>query len=379
MTLDDLTTPCLVLDRPTLRRNLARMAEVAARAGVPLRPHMKTAKSIDVARLALAGQPGGITVSTLAEAAYFAAHGISDILYAVGITRQKLDTVARLNANGADVAIITDDPATAEAIAAHPAAPRTLIEIDTGEHRGGLAPDDGALLALAARLGPRLVGVMTHAGHSYSGRSDADMARIAEAERAGAVRAAERLRAAGHFCPMVSIGSSPTVLHARGLAGVTELRPGVYMFGDLFQAGIGTHTRDDIAVTVLASVIGRRPDAHRFLIDAGGLALSKDRSTEALPDDCGFGLVRDAAGRRHFGRAIVERAYQEHGVVACDPALPWPDPRVGDRVRVAPNHVCMTAAAHDRYFVVDGGEEVVAVWPRVNGWTPKMANCLGLN
>ena len=128
------------------------------------------------------------------------------------------------------------------------------------------------------------------------------------------------------------------------------------MFGDLFQAGIGTHERDDIAVTVLASVIGRRPDAHRFLIDAGGLALSKDRSTEALPDDCGFGLVRDAAGRRHFGRAIVERAYQEHGVVACDPALPWPDPRVGERVRVAPNHTCMTAAAHDRYFVVDGGE-----------------------
>ena len=187
MTLDDLPTPCLVLDRTILRRNIAAMAAALARHGVPLRPHMKTAKSIDVARLALAGQPGGITVSTLAEAEYFAAHGIVDILYAVGITPQKLDAVAQLNADGADIAVITDDADMAAAIAAHPRPPRTLIEIDSGEARGGLVPDDDRLLALAARLGPSLAGVMTHAGHSYAGRSAADMARLAEAERAGIV------------------------------------------------------------------------------------------------------------------------------------------------------------------------------------------------
>ncbi|HTW68828.1 MAG TPA: alanine racemase [Acetobacteraceae bacterium] len=361
MNLADLPTPCLVLDRSILQRNIARMADAVARHGVGLRPHMKTAKSIDVARVALQGQPGGITVSTLAEAEYFAAHGIADILYAVGITPQKLDQVARLNAAGARIMVLTDDPETAAAIIAHSQPPRTLIEIDTGESRGGVLPQDDALLEIAGILGPRLAGVMTHAGHSYNGRSIAEIARIAEAERSGIVRAAERLRAAGHAAPIVSMGSSPTALHAASLAGVTEIRAGVYMFGDLFQSEIGTHGVTDIAVTVLASVIGRRPG--RILVDAGGLALSKDRSTEAAPHDYGFGLVLDLAAQP-LGGAIVRRAYQEHGVIEIDST----GLHIGDKVRIAPNHTCMTAAAHDRYHVIDGGENVVAVWPRVNGW-----------
>jgi D-serine deaminase-like pyridoxal phosphate-dependent protein len=367
MRLDDLPTPCLVLDRRIMQRNIAAMATALARHAVPLRPHMKTAKSIEVARLALAGQPGGITVSTLAEAEYFAGHGIADILYAVGITPRKLDQVVKLNASGAAVTVITDDPDTAAAIAAHPGAPRALIEIDTGEERGGVGPDDPALLAIADRLGGRLTGVMTHAGHSYAGRSIEDMARIAEAERAGIVRAAERLRAAGHGAPLVSMGSSPTALHAASLVGVSEVRAGVYMFGDLFQSEIHTHDVADIAMTVLASVIGRRPARNRLLIDAGGLALSKDRSTEAAPLDYGFGLVLDARGRPAYGRAVVRHAYQEHGVVETNQSA-LADLPVGAKVRVAPNHTCMTAAAHDRYYVVDGGDEVVAVWTRVNGW-----------
>ena len=193
MRLDDLPTPCLVLDRGILKRNIDTMARRLARHGVPLRPHMKTAKSIDVARLAIAGQPGGITVSTLAEAEYFASHGITDILYAVGITPQKLDQVAKLNSAGAGVIVLTDDPDTAGAIAAHVRPPRALIEIDCGEGRGGVLPGDDLLLEIAARLGPCLAGVMTHAGHSYAGRSAEDMARIAEAERAA--------RGVGHRTP----------------------------------------------------------------------------------------------------------------------------------------------------------------------------------
>ena len=366
MTLDDLPTPCLVLDRTILRRNLATMAGRLTSLGASLRPHMKTAKSIEVARLALAGQPGGITVSTLAEAEYFAGHGIADILYAVGITPQKLDAVARLNADGADIAVLTDDPDMAAAIAAHPRPPRALIEIDTGEARAGLPPDDPALPALAARLGRCFAGVLTHAGHSYAGRSAPEMARLAEAERAGVVQAADRLRAARHGVAIVSMGSSPTALAATRLDGITEVRAGVYMFGDLFQAEIGTHGIDDIAVTVLASVIGRRDG--QVLVDAGGIALSKDRSTAAAPHDWEFGLVLDRLGRRRYGAARVARAYQEHGVILPDPAHPM-ELRIGDRVRIAPNHVCMTAAAHDRYFVVeDAGAAIAAVWPRVNGW-----------
>ncbi len=366
--LEDLPTPCLVLDRATLMRNLTRMARAASRHGVALRPHMKTAKSVEVARLALAGQPGGITVSTLAEAEYFVGHGLLDQIYAVAVTPQKLAEVAKLNAAGGDIAVITDDPAMAAAIAATTVPVRTLIEIDTGEARGGLRPDSPELPLLAAALGSRLAGVLTHAGHSYACRSEADLVAVAQAEHAGIVQAATRLREAGHAVDIVSMGSTPTAMHADRLDGVTELRAGVYMFGDLFQMQVGRQGLESIALTVLASVIGRRPAERRLLIDAGGLALSKDRSSADAPIDYGFGLVLDRAGTPGMGGAVVSRAYQEHGMVELDPSLPDPALAVGDKLRVAPNHACMTAAAHDRYYVVDGTEEVVAVWTRVNGW-----------
>jgi D-serine deaminase-like pyridoxal phosphate-dependent protein len=371
MKLADLPTPCLVLDRRILTRNLDMMDRTVARHGVALRPHMKTAKSIEVAHLALsrpaASRGGGITVSTLAEAEYFVGHGITDILLAIGITPQKLEQVTKLNAIGGAIAVVTDDQETAAAIAAMPTPPRVLIEIDCGQHRSGLAPNDPALPELARRLGPAFAGVMTHAGHSYGGRALAEMASFAEAERGAAVAAAERLAAAGFAVPIVSIGSTPTALHARSLHGVTEVRAGVYMFGDLFQSEIGSHPPADIAVTVLASVIGRRPAEGAVTIDAGALALSMDRSTAATPHDFGYGLMLDLAGRRSFGSAIVRRVWQEHGRVELDPAHLAALP-VGAKVRVAPNHACHTAAAHDRYFVVDGDDTVAAVWPRVTGW-----------
>ena len=371
MTLDDLPTPCLVLDRPTLQANLDRMSRAVAAHGVALRPHMKTAKSIDVARLAMASRDaviGGITVSTLAEAEYFAAHGITDILYAVGITPQKLAQVAALNANGAAIIVITDDADMASAIASHPTPPQTLIELDCGEARGGIAPDDPALLDLAARLGPALAGVLTHAGHSYAGRTPADMRTIAEAERQTALRAVTRLHAAGFATPIISVGSSPTALHAATLDGVSETRPGVYMFGDLFQAQIGTNARDGLALTVLTSLIGRRPAERRILVDAGALALSKDRSTQAVPQDYGFGLALDLNGQPSLGHSLVTRANQEHGVIDLDPGADLPALPIGTKLRIAPNHACLTAAAHDRYYVVDGSTTVQAIWPRVNGW-----------
>ncbi|HUC18197.1 MAG TPA: alanine racemase [Acetobacteraceae bacterium] len=368
MKLSEIPTPALALDRRILKRNIATMAEALARHRVMLRPHLKTAKSIDVARLVLGGVDGAITVSTLAEAEYFAAHGIKDILYAVGITPEKLARVAKINEAGADVLVITDDLDTASAIHAYPAPISTLIEIDSGEGRAGVPPEGPELLAIGEALGPRLAGVITHAGHSYGARDAAGRAAIAKAERSAVVDAAKLLRAAGRKVEIVSMGSSPTALAAATYEGVTEVRAGVYMFGDLFQAEIGTHGPEDIAVTVIASVIGKRPDLHQFLIDAGAIALSKDRSTEATPHDYGFGLVRGLDDTGRFGTTIVRRAYQEHGVVACDPALPFPTLKVGDKVRVAPNHVCLTAAAHDRYFVTDDGETVAAVWPRINGW-----------
>jgi len=365
MKLADLPTPCLVLDRQKLLRNIRTMAGNLSRHKVPLRPHMKTAKSIDVARLVLAGQPGGITVSTLAEAEYFASHGVVDILYAVGITPGKLDAIARLNANGANVTVITDDLLAADAIAAHPANIKALIEIDCGEQRGGVLVADDLISELADRLGTSLIGVMTHAGHSYQGRSVAEITQIAELERSHVVYAAERLRAEGHVISVVSAGSSPTGRHAETLSGLSEFRAGVYMFGDLFQAEIETHARDGIALTVLTSIIGR--PGGRLLIDAGALALSKDRSTELAPHDYGFGLVLNIQGEATMGDAVVRKAYQEHGVIEPDPNSLVETP-VGTKLRILPNHACLTAAAHDRYHVVDGSDDVIAVWPRMNGW-----------
>ena len=370
--LADLPTPCLVLDRSKLARNIALMADAVGRHRVALRPHMKTAKSVDVARMAVAGQRGGITVSTLAEVEYFAAAGFRDILYAVGITPAKLDRAAALRGQGVDLTIVTDDPENAAAIAAHARATgadhRILVEVDCGEHRGGVAVESEALIEVGRALGPLCAGVMTHAGHSYACRNLAEIEAVAEAERSAAVTAATRLRALGLGIDIVSVGSTPTALHARSLAGVTETRPGVYMFQDLFQTQILSGSAESMAVTVLASVIHRRQAENRIVIDAGAMALSKDRSTSSAPRDYGFGLVLDESGRRSFGEAIVERANQEHGIVGAAAPLPFDRLTVGAHVRVAPNHVCMTAAAYDCYHVVDGDDAVVAVWERVNGW-----------
>lgn len=375
-TLDSLLTPALVLDEAKLRRNALAMRERAGGLGVALRPHMKTAKSAAVARVALAADAGPITVATLREADYFVGNGFTDITYAVSIVPQKLAPAAALMARGADLKILTDDAGVAAAVA-RAVAPagrpfKVLIEIDCGEHRTGLAPDSGALLDIAKVLdgaeNAMLAGVLTHAGHSYLCRTPAAMARVARDECAAARHAAERLRAAGFACPTVSVGSTPTARFAESLEGVTEMRPGVYLFGDLFQAGIGTCAVSDIAVTVLSSVIAHRRDENALLIDAGGLALSKDRATQALPEDRGYGLVCDLTSGQPIPTLMIDSVHQEHGHVVAAGPMPFDRLPVGAKVRVMPNHVCMTAAAYDAYRVIDDDGRITAIWDRCNGW-----------
>jgi D-serine deaminase-like pyridoxal phosphate-dependent protein len=209
---------------------------------------------------------------------------------------------------------------------------------------------------------------MTHAGGSYSARTLGEFEAIAERERKGATAAAERLRAAGHSISIVSVGSTPTVHYARTLEGVTEARVGVYAFGDLVQAELGTCAIKDIAISVLASVIGHSRDHGRVLIDAGFLALSRDRGTSDFPVDWGYGAVCDISGQP-IDSVRVESTNQEHGIVtAISGELDWSRFPIGGRVRILPNHACATAAAYDRYFVTDGGSGIADVWERVNGW-----------
>lgn len=375
MKLSDLQTPCLILDKTRLTRNCSRMTARAGELGVALRPHMKTGKSAEIAKLATAGQPGGVTVSTLAEAEYLFEHGFPDILYAVCIPPSKLDRAAALTAKGADLKILIDSPEVAEAIAAHPGQHKVMIEIDCGEHRTGVDHDRARLLEIARILDgaerSSLAGVMTHAGHSYRGRTPDDMRAVAAAERDAAVAAAETIRAEGIECPIVSVGSTPTALYADHLEGVTEMRPGVYTLGDLFQAGIGSHGIGDIAASVVASVISHNRARGTLMLDAGGIALSKDRSTEALgPEgDMGFGLLADLETGKPLHGLTIRGTHQEHGEVHLpDPEL-YEELPIGTRVRVLPNHVCMTVAAYENYEVFEeSSDEIIARWDRRNGW-----------
>jgi D-serine deaminase-like pyridoxal phosphate-dependent protein len=379
MQLNELETPALVLDRTKLDRNLERMSAHVRGLGGVLRPHVKTAKSIDVVRRALRDTPGGITVSTLKEAEYFFAHGIRDIIYAVGIAPAKFAHVFSLMRNGAQLKVITDnlDAVRQLAQAASNANVRVpvLIELDVDRHRSGVHPESQLLLdlgkALTSTSGVTLAGVLTHAGDSYSCRGTEALTQFAERERAGAVGATQRLRAAGHQVPIVSVGSTPTGTFTRDLSGVTEVRVGVYMFQDLVMAGIGVCSIEDIALSVLVSVIGHQGERGWIITDGGWTSLSRDRGTATHSVDQAYGLVCDAAGRVLAEDIIVQSTNQEHGILArrdggaIDPQrLP-----VGTLLRVLPNHACATASQHACYHVVDGtAPDVLDRWERFAGW-----------
>jgi D-serine deaminase-like pyridoxal phosphate-dependent protein len=375
-TIDDLPTPALILDRAILRRNLKRMSDRLREAGVTLRPHLKTAKSVQVGRMAVEGHDGRITVSTLAEARYFAKGGFTDIFYAVGIVPSKLAAVTELRRQGVNLRIVTDNISVAKAIAGAASDGDTFsvfIEVDSGGGRAGLPyPALPGLLDIARVLyaapGVELAGVMTHAGHSYHESSVDGIAAVAEQERLAIVTAAETIRAAGIPCPIVSGGSTPTAMHSRDFTGITEMRPGVYCFNDLDQEFIGACGPGDLALSVLASVIGHYPHRNQVLIDAGALALSKDISAQEFHPKVGFGTIVNAPAR---DMAVVACS-QEHGFVAAADPIPYGNLPVGSRVRVLPNHACITAAAYDRYYVVDsdldGAKSVVDIYDRINGW-----------
>lgn len=377
MTLETLETPCLVLDTERMERNIARLRSRLDGLGVSLRPHLKTSKSAEVARRVMTTPEGPATVSTLKEAEQFASAGVRDMIYAVGITPSKLARVLELRARGVDLVVILDnvDQARAVAEASITSGMRTpaMIEIDCDGHRSGVAPANQALLleigqTLAA--GAELRGVLTHAGDSYKGGGPQAQERFAEAERAAVVEAAQFLRASGLPCPVVSVGSTPTAHHALDLSGVTEVRAGVFVFFDLFMAGVGICQIDDIAMSVMATVIGHQREKGWIITDGGWMSLSRDRGTSKQAVDQGYGLVCDIEGKL-YSDIIVADANQEHGILAARPGsgAQLPDLAVGDRVRILPNHACATGAQHDAYHVVRGTSHTVeARWSRFGGW-----------
>jgi D-serine deaminase-like pyridoxal phosphate-dependent protein len=369
-------TPAAIVDRTLLQHNIQRMQMRMNDLGVRFRPHVKTAKSVAVAQAQRAAGSSGITVSTLAEAEYFFASGFTDILYAVGISSSKLPRALDLMRQGCKLKITTDNGESAEAIAkfGHEADAvfEVFIEVDTDGHRSGVRPAQQELLQVGHALhdgGMRLAGVLTHAGSSYDFDTPEQLAAVAEQERAGCVFAAGRLRAAGLPCIEVSVGSTPTALSAKHLEGVTEVRAGVYVFFDLVMSNVGVCTTDEIALSVLTTVTGHQSEKGWAIVDAGWMAMSRDRGTQSQRRDYGYGQVCSVDGTVVPGY-VMTAANQEHGVLArqaeMDPNIARRFP-IGTQLRILPNHACATAAQFSEYLVLTGGDNL-ATWERLRGW-----------
>ena len=376
-TLADLRTPALVLDRRVVERNTQAMAARATSHGLRLRPHLKTAKCVEVAKLATKGHFGGITVSTLAEAEFFAAHGFRDITYAVGLSPGKFDDVARLRREGVELKVLVDALETGRALAdfARGQALRleAFIEIDCRYGRAGLDPEDEELIALGRALNQppflSLAGVLTHAGQSYHAKGGAAIQEAAAEERGAVNRAALRLAAAGLPCPVISIGATPTATLGSSFEGATELRPGNYVFYDLTMYSLDVCRLEDIAVSVLATVTGHHRKGGHVLIDAGFMALSKDLGAHDFLPDAGLGYVMDERCRGRLPGLSVTGVSQEHGKIAVRSEADFERLPIGSRVRILPNHICATAATYAHYHVVEGaGDTVEARWARCSGW-----------
>jgi D-serine deaminase-like pyridoxal phosphate-dependent protein len=370
--IDDLQTPAALVDLDRLESNASRMAEKALRLRVRLRPHVKTHKCIEAARIQTDLHFGGLTVSTLAEAQAFAAGGFSDITYAVPIAPQKITGAADLHTEIGNLNLLVDHPDTVRAIE-EVAASRGItlpvfLEIDCGGGRSGVDPAGDLAQVLLRRLADseniEFRGLLTHAGHAYHARSRSDAYEVACEERNLLTAFAAETRDHGVEIPEVSVGSTPTVRAIDDLTGITEVRPGNYIFYDSFQIAIGSCDADDVAFSVLATVISVLPEQSRAIIDAGALALSKDAGPVHVDPDCGFGLPVTLEDQHPLPGLRIAGLTQEHGTLT-GPGVEALRP--GTRFRIFPNHSCLSAACFDSYHVVRG-TEVVDEWHPARGW-----------
>jgi D-serine deaminase-like pyridoxal phosphate-dependent protein len=371
MNIDCLGTPSLLLDIARVHRNAERMSEVAAHNGVRLRPHIKTHKCIEVAKIQTKGHDGAITVSTLAEARAFVKNGFPDITYAVPIERGKFDDAIEILKNDVKLNLLTDDADTVKALDAAASKAgvefEVFVKVDCGTHRVGVEPDSDAALEIPRLLSDALnlnfAGILTHAGHSYDAKSKDGILEVARHERDSMVELATRIGRKGIAVPTVSIGSTPTMSCIDHLDGIDEIRPGNYIFFDAYQATLGSCAFEDTALTVLAAVIHK--GANRLVIDAGAIALSKDRGPVGLDPSCGYGHVLDVEGNETGMR--VTGLSQEHGEIEAGESAIFGKVKVGDRVRILANHSCLTAAQHSHYHIIENGE-IVDRWEIHRGW-----------
>lgn len=333
-------TPLAVVDGDTLERNIGRMAAIASAAGVSLRPHGKTHKSAMVAKLQLAKGAKGLTAATLAEAELFGDAGATDVLLASPpVGRLKLDRLAALADRVPTLAVSLDSVEVAVSL---PESVQIMWEVDSGHHRIGTLPGAvtaDAVASLLERLPvARFLGLFTFPGHAYAAQQENDLRSIADGEVAALLDSAALLEARGIPVKELSIGSTPTSGAGRYHSGVTEMRPGAYVYGDANQVTLGSMAIEDCALCVIATVVATPAD--RAILDAGSKALSADVLVRRLD---GFGFV---SGRPDL---TLERMGEEHGILTGPNGAGL---RVGDRVAVIPSHCCTTVNLHSAILVV---------------------------
>ncbi len=355
----EIDTPALVIDLDRLDENIATMAERARTSGLALRPHAKTHKSAAIAARQLAAGAVGITVAKLDEAETLVDAGLdAPILVAFQIVAApKLDRAMRIAAR-TPLSLAVDSPIGAARIAAAAAAAgleiEVWMEIDSGLQRCGVEPADAPELArmVAGLDGIRLTGMFTHAGQSYGARDAAEVEAIATIEMRSVVDAAVATRAIGIPIRHVSAGSTPTARFLDSGSGLTEMRPGTYVFYDDLQVALGTTSPDHCALSVAATVISR-PTRQRVVIDAGSKTFGLDRGAHSSSLLTEFGRLVDADG-------AVVRLSEEHGVIEVPADSPI---AIGDRVRIVPNHVCSATNLGRRFYGLRGTvvEEIITI------------------
>jgi D-serine deaminase-like pyridoxal phosphate-dependent protein len=363
--LSGLETPAVVIDRPILEANIAAGAALARQHKLALRPHIKTHKSPAVAQLQLAAGAAGVTASKTDEALVFIEAGIPSVTVAYPlIDRAKIGRLIRsAKAHGTDLRIVAD---STDGIAALSDAARmqshrlpVFLKVDVGLHRCGVDPALPASrdLALALDRSPdlRFAGLLAHAGHAYGAGTPEGVHKIAGEERTLLLDFAAGLRKAGLEVPEISVGSTPTVFLNDGFDGLTEARPGNYVFMDMTQLALGVARPEQVALSVLATVISRND--RYAIVDAGSKVMSSDRGPHGADNLRGFGTVLALEAPEAPAMTLV-RLSEEHGFIEHGGS----DLKIGARVRIIPNHACPVANLADRYALIgaDGGMEY---WP----------------
>jgi D-serine deaminase-like pyridoxal phosphate-dependent protein len=365
MRLSDLPTPQVLIDNQRVNRNIERVQALAGAAGVRLRPHAKTHKSPIVAKWQIERGAVGVCCAKIGEAEVFAEAGIGDIRLPYPVNPFNAPRLIALM-DRAKISIIVDHLDVARGWAeAMQRAGRTLdvlVKVDVGFHRCGIDPDGdalGFLQAVSALKGVRLSGLLSHAGHGYHAASEADLAVIAQQEAATLARLREQAATAGIPLDEVSVGATPTLRFSAGQPGITELRPGNYVYFDRTQVALGAASLDDCALTVMATVVSK-PAADRIILDCGSKTLTNDQA-RGITAAAGYGAVLTGSGETPTqidGTLTIERLSEEHATVRVAGGTPL---EPGDRVRVVPNHSCVVSNLVDVVRLVDGDRVIETI------------------